>query len=250
MNYLNQVGNSLIDLYEEAKKIAQDKLGIYAVIPFFYSKSMMSRGEKHSFSYWIQKTVDETVLMAYRDSAEGIKKISIDHVQKANIFGKKIILAVETKPLKDYHVSFYGISNYDLKKELDSVNTALKGMNGYGGQAIHAYQYFNERGCKEKVIYGQKRSLFIWENVAEASDKHEIIKKVNSWGFNQVYLHVNPNSFSDRNKWSNFYNCIKEFEEAGINIVLLMGDPSWAYNHEYALKAVKSAVEFKARYYI
>lgn len=89
------------------------------------------------FSEWLVQNVDILTLMAYRTTSSEIIQQSQDWVSYAELYGKKVKIAVETQDITPKSVTFFGKSNNNMYQVLNEVDDYYQSSMGYQGLAIH-----------------------------------------------------------------------------------------------------------------
>ncbi|WP_019122199.1 hypothetical protein [Brevibacillus massiliensis] len=99
-----------------------------------------------SFSKWIIKQLDHVTIMAFRNYAGGrggIVHLVEEEIGYANELGKELIVAVEMKQSHEGEfVSFYEYGKAEMERQLAIVTEQLSKQPSYGGNVVHAYDYW------------------------------------------------------------------------------------------------------------
>ncbi|MGC5326114.1 hypothetical protein [Brevibacillus sp. SYSU BS000544] len=115
-------------------------------IPFWYDEIRLGN---QSLAKWIIQQADTVTIMSYRDHIEGpngVLRITQKEREYAAQIGKKLYLALETKPSSEAnYISFKSYSA--LKQAVSELEQKASGVEGIG---IHHYTSF--RKLKEKMI--------------------------------------------------------------------------------------------------
>ncbi|WP_160035607.1 hypothetical protein [Paenibacillus sp. An7] len=116
-------------------------------IPFWFDEITFDNKYGQGYlSQWLIQNTDETVVMAYRNFAEGkngIIDLSSQEVDWAEQENKKITIAVETEKTPEQHVSFYSENKHTLASEIKLVQEHYKGR--IAGIAIHSFESLKKR---------------------------------------------------------------------------------------------------------
>lgn len=99
-----------------------------ADIPFWFDEQeFANKFGNGQLAKWVIEQMDETVIMAYRDQADGnngISKLIEEEVNWGKQLNKKIIIAVETKKSSEEYTTFYHQKVSEMEKELNKVRMA------------------------------------------------------------------------------------------------------------------------------
>ena len=142
------IGNQYIDMLVQVKNTLGSTLALSVDIPCWYDEIQVTRdGQTRPLSEWIILTADTTVLMDYRDTAQGIINSGYNEILFAGAVGKKVVLGVNTKNengLSPASTTFYEEGYRKMESILTTVNTNLKSHSGYGGLAIFTYEDYSK----------------------------------------------------------------------------------------------------------
>ncbi len=97
------------------------------------------QGGRSTLSEWMIRQLDQTTLMAYRDTSEDILSIVSTEMDQADRDGKSVIIAVETKPSSEGPITFYSKGQAVMMQELGKVIDMLQKRPSFSGWAIHEY---------------------------------------------------------------------------------------------------------------
>jgi hypothetical protein len=121
--------------------IKEINLPYEVAIPFWFDGTPT---EKMSLAEWVIKYSDQTVIMAYRDKANGkngILALSEDEVKLAEKHNKKISIGVETRKESTHtHITFYEEGAMEMERVLEEVHAFYLNSSSYEGEAIHDYR--------------------------------------------------------------------------------------------------------------
>ncbi|NHN33225.1 hypothetical protein G9U52_25765 [Paenibacillus sp. S3N08] len=110
-----------------------------ADLPYWLDEIPISQQQDApSMSRWMIERLDHVTLMAYRD--EGIVKLVQEEIEIANELNKKVIIGIETNPMKEKYTTFYGRSIPYKQAQLEVIESSLKDQTSYYGIAIHDYE--------------------------------------------------------------------------------------------------------------
>lgn len=90
----------------------------------------------------VQDVYDYVALMDYRthaDGADGIVGHALDELAYGEKIGRPVIVGVETGPAELAKLSFQGLREADLERELTATAQALGKIRSFGGFALHHY---------------------------------------------------------------------------------------------------------------
>ncbi|MDF2958867.1 MAG: hypothetical protein K0S39_602 [Paenibacillus sp.] len=123
-----------------------------ADLPFWLDEIPVSRQpDAPSMSRWMIERLDHITLMAYRDQADkdgGIVELVREEIETANELNKKVIVGIETNPMKDKYTTFYGKSADYKHEQLDLIESLLADESSYYGIAIHDYKGWSQLASK------------------------------------------------------------------------------------------------------
>ncbi|MBU9713994.1 hypothetical protein [Evansella tamaricis] len=129
---------SILQMLEEAKHL---NLSFGADIPFWFDEIEYRNGfGEGKLAHWLIDKVDNITIMAYRTESEGengIIDIVSQEMEWANEMGKNIIIAVETVPLPEEYITFYGSAKEELEVQLGIVKERYEKDSAFSGFAIH-----------------------------------------------------------------------------------------------------------------
>jgi hypothetical protein len=97
------------------------------------------QGGRSTLSEWMIRQLDQTTLMAYRDTSEEILSSIMTEMDQADRDGKSVIIAVETKPSNEGPITFYTKGQAVMMQELGNVTDMLQKRPSFSGWAIHEY---------------------------------------------------------------------------------------------------------------
>lgn len=121
-------------------------LSIIVDLPFWIYKSHIPDTEAYSLSAWMLEKVNSVVIMDYRNFAQGANGMvahGIPILKEAAALGKKVIIAVDTKPSKEGdHTTFYSLSVEAMEKELELARKEFSRYSSFAGFAIHDYRHW------------------------------------------------------------------------------------------------------------
>lgn len=123
-----------------------------ADIPFWYDDDASMQVEWHGTvkppSFHMLDTVNEITIMDYRNFADGpngsiaLARFEIDY---AGRMGKKVYIGQETKTdVYPEYISFGGLSEETMEKEIRRLIDAYIGHPGFAGIAIHHYRSYRK----------------------------------------------------------------------------------------------------------
>jgi hypothetical protein len=160
----NYYGNQILDLYQSLHSILKGSVPLHATYPIAFQNAKVTRnGETRNLNWWIFKYCEGGVLMAYRNKATDIQKVSQDSVNVAASLGKKVVLAFETLKVSPSFITFYGQTNSYMSQEISKAHNYFSGKSGYGGQGIHHYVPLAARNANGyKLVNGNIKSLYVW----------------------------------------------------------------------------------------
>ena len=150
------VKQQFLELLAECRKRADAQrppLTFGAAVPMSFEQEEARDG----FVSSILGHTDFLVLMAYRDSLEGILEPSRFLVDLASRAGKKVWVGVETQDLVSTrrglgHNTFWEEGWVNMEHVLEAVQNQLKKHAGYGGVAIHSYASYRAMARKQQVV--------------------------------------------------------------------------------------------------
>jgi hypothetical protein len=133
----------LSDIHNNAKKL---HLRFEADIPFWFDNRLYENNTYGSgtLSDWVINLADSVTIMAYRnklDGDNGILKLTKDEINYANKQEKEVVIAIETKPLEETHLSFAG-NLKGLNEAIAEIKTSYKRSDSFKGIAVHDYNYW------------------------------------------------------------------------------------------------------------
>lgn len=138
-----QVIQNYFDVLSQLEQFTTEQnLAFEVDMPFWFDTVSYENGYgKGLVCEWVIDTADVVTLMAYRNRAEGGNGI-IELVEKELAYaqekGKKVAVGVETLPSDEgSHISFFGMTKYELKKEADKVTAAYRQNLAFSGIAVH-----------------------------------------------------------------------------------------------------------------
>lgn len=97
------------------------------------------QGGRSTLSEWMIRQLDQTTLMAYRDTSADILSSISSEMDQADRNGKSVIVAVETKPSGEGPITFYTKGQDFMMQELGKVTETLQKRPSFSGWAIHEY---------------------------------------------------------------------------------------------------------------
>ncbi|EKQ58294.1 MULTISPECIES: hypothetical protein [unclassified Clostridium] len=136
---LENYQKSLLDALNNSNSLGVS-LGID--IPFWFDGiKFNTKYGTDSLANWILKNINNVVIMAYRDKAEGnngIIQVASKEMALGEQYGSKVTIAVETqKSVEGNFVSFYEEGNSYMNTELSKTYYVYKDNSSFGGFAIH-----------------------------------------------------------------------------------------------------------------
>ena len=127
------------------KETKDTGLKITMDLPFWMYKFNVPNADD-TLSRWLLKTVDRVVIMDYRNFALGANGMVVHGVpilKEAAAVGKKVVIAVDTKPSKEGdHTTFYSKGVKVMEKELELARKEFAGYSSFAGFAIHDLRYW------------------------------------------------------------------------------------------------------------
>lgn len=138
-----QVIKNYFDVLAALKQFTTEQnLAFEVDLPFWFDTveydNVYGRG---LVSEWVIDIADVVTLMAYRNQADGgngmieLVKTELAYAEEK---GKKAAVAVETLQSDEgAHISFYGMTKYELKRETDKVTAAYRQNPAFEGIAVH-----------------------------------------------------------------------------------------------------------------
>jgi hypothetical protein len=133
----------LVKTRAEAKKM---RLPIHADVPFWFDEQFFSnkRYGTSRLSEWVIRVTDGISIMAYRNSSKGqngILALTASEINFAKKVNKKVVISVETHELSELdYLSFYHLTEQDMRNTLTEVYTSYQKLKSFGGFAIHHYE--------------------------------------------------------------------------------------------------------------
>lgn len=97
------------------------------------------QGGRTTLSEWMIRQLDQTTLMAYRDTSEDIFSSIMTELDQAERNGKSVIIAVETNPSSEGPITFFTKGQAVMMQELDKLTSLLHKRSSFSGWAIHDY---------------------------------------------------------------------------------------------------------------
>lgn len=97
------------------------------------------QGGRSTLSAWMIRTLDLTVLMAYRDNASDIIASVASKLDEAESAGKPLIVAVETLPNAERDITFYTKGSAQMLRDLGIVCETFGSRAAFAGYAVHDY---------------------------------------------------------------------------------------------------------------
>ncbi|MFH1848170.1 MAG: hypothetical protein ABH825_03010 [Candidatus Omnitrophota bacterium] len=151
----NQVLKEYLDLNRkimDLKEIEEANITFGVDMPFWYDDdpSMQTEwnGRTMAPSYHILDTVDSVNVMDYRNSAEGPNgsiALAANEIEYADTAGKKVYIGQETKEnVYPVYITFGGMSESGMEKEIDKIVRAYSGHPSFAGIAIHHYRSYKK----------------------------------------------------------------------------------------------------------
>jgi hypothetical protein len=112
-----------------------------AAMPVWIKKYDVSDGHggRTTLSNWMIRTLDQTTLMAYRDTPADIISSVTTGLDEAENNGKSVIVAVETLPSTEGPITFYNKGKKQMMQDLGTVTDTLKGRVPFAGYAVHDF---------------------------------------------------------------------------------------------------------------
>lgn len=145
---------------------ASPGLNSSACIPFWYDgKNVTRNGQTRPLLHWAIDVLDEVLVMAYRDSAEGSDGI-IAHARPnldyAATKGKGCVIAVEIAcSVTTDKVTFCEEGAAHMEQELTKVVAAFSSHAAFRGVAVHDYKHWRAAGNTGHPTL--PRSIFVWQ---------------------------------------------------------------------------------------
>lgn len=209
----------------EAK--ADSDLSVTAAIAFWLDQIPAAGEPGLSLSSWMIRRFDSIVLMAYRDKAEGTNgmlELIEEEMQEAEEQGKKVLVAVNMKPMDEPHTTFAEEGSAEMEKQLDILSQSLEQRPAFAGVAIHDYRYWQELAgqtppAKPKPLLG----TYIWRAELVRSEKEEILDFVREQGIDLLYIRIDMNL-----PMSYYREFNREAKAMGIELHAMGGHPVWA----------------------
>ncbi|WP_170841157.1 hypothetical protein [Salibacterium halotolerans] len=131
--------------YLKNKVKTDSELAISGDVPFWINQVEIP-GENKDMGDWMISSLDSITVMAYRDQTEGengIKGIASPLVEQAANRSKSVIVAVNVIETDEgNHTTFHDNSLNYMNHELNLLENRFSGHPGYGGVAVHDYQYW------------------------------------------------------------------------------------------------------------
>lgn len=143
-DYSNVVAGYMRFIKDGEKAVSDIGIVFEVCIPFWfdgktYSDEIFGSGNLAEF---VVQNSDSVAVMAYRDVADGedgIIKISQNEVEFAEICGKRITVAVETKNISPDKITFYEEGEIVMKEEIGKVESYFKRYDSFDTVGIHDY---------------------------------------------------------------------------------------------------------------
>jgi len=142
----NQVrlAGDYLDLVAAARAELQGGLPLDLAIPVWWDQVVLRRqGRKGSLSEWAMGQADVTVLMDYRNQAEGILAGAADGLRLAEGLHRQVVVGLavhRNREAETARTSFGRKGQGALYRAMDEVDRRLKGRPGYGGFAVFTYE--------------------------------------------------------------------------------------------------------------
>lgn len=136
------LGRKLTDL----KKAYGQDLPVGPAVPFWLDGVTLEwEGRSKPVSEHAADVYDYLALMDYRNRAEGRDGI-IAHAENelryAAAAGRKVVVGVETKKNELAKVTFFGLAEADLERELGIAEKAFSASPAFGGFVLHHYRSY------------------------------------------------------------------------------------------------------------
>jgi hypothetical protein len=132
-------------------KIRQNpSLQIGCDLPFWLDKTPIPGSPDTSLAEWLIAKHDHVTVMAYRDRADGPNSISSivpQELEMADRYGKKLLVAVETKQSSEGNfITFFEEGSAYMDGELDKLPALVSEHPSFAGVAVHSFEYWKELG--------------------------------------------------------------------------------------------------------
>lgn len=130
------------------KRKSGQALAIGPAIPFWLDGIRLEwHGRNRLASEHVIQIYDYVAVMDYRNRAEGadgIISLAMDEMKYAAHRDRKVVIGVEVTPNEIDKVSFDGLTEADLERELGLARKAFGGDPAFAGFAIHDYRGYRE----------------------------------------------------------------------------------------------------------
>lgn len=108
-------------------------LELWWTLPFWFLERASAQSRN------LMRQSDGIVVMAYRDRAEQVARVSRAWLSAAEAGGKPIVIAIETGCIQPNYISFCGASPQTLAAALGEIRTELGSSPAFVGVAVHQY---------------------------------------------------------------------------------------------------------------
>lgn len=244
LDFLGEVTHGLAE--------ARPALKSSACLPFWYDGKMVTRnGKTKPLLHWAMDLLDEVLLMAYRDSAEGsdgIIELSRPNLDYAASIGKGCVIAVELScSVSTDKVTFCQEGVGRMEGELGKVQAALGSHRGFRGLAVHDYKWWSGMAPGSTGAANIPVSTFMWQTgdaVYPGVAQSKMLQFFHGHGVKEVYvglIHVMRNSPATITRFLNIS------QACNFQTQLLYGKHAWIMPEERqeARDLVYSTVKFQ-----
>ncbi|OUQ88836.1 hypothetical protein B5G50_07950 [Brevibacillus brevis] len=197
-----------------------------AAIPFWLDDIPVPGQEDMSLSKWMIGQFDTVCIMAYRDTLSGqngILNLIDQEMKEADELEKRVLVAVNMKPLDEDHASFAEEGPALMQQQLEQLPALLAQHPSFSGVAIHDYRYWKEAAPLPPATKQRYKGTYIWRAELIDTEKEEILSFAEQNGLNLLYVRL------DLEQPISYYrDFVKEAREAGIEVHAMGGHPIWA----------------------